>query len=266
MTANDVDLNAWLQGLGFHPANTEVKQLGHEAARRLVAELGVTLHQILPPGKDKSIAFTALEDVVMRANRALATNGGPNEHVTANQLNLVLDRLTTELPEDPRIGEYKDAQLTLEDAADTARTRTEEAAAEPVVLGGEPDYPDMNQVRFTNRGTSTAIEGVLSYRPGNEYFQLGVVCTDPIQLAEVVDMQEFNGFYLSFDSKDEAEEFAACVLTASNAVFNDIRAAHAATDSCRAELSATEEFRAALKDAELTAEASQTGILRRTGL
>lgn len=210
MTAYEVDLPAWLKGLGFHPADTEVKQLGHEAARRLVAELGVTLWQMLPPGKDKSILFTLLEDVTMRANRALAVNGGPKPEVTAEHLHLVLDRLTTELPEDDRITEYKAEQI--------ARAKTEEAAAEPVTVDGEPDYLDMNEVRVTGPAYD-AIEGVLHWRPGNGYFQFGVVCTDPAQVAEAVDLEDFNGFHLSFDSRDAAESFAAAVLTASNETF-----------------------------------------------
>lgn len=73
----DVDLDQWLDGIGFKPADTRAKQVGHQAAREYVAGLGAVLHEILPPGRDKSLVFTLLEDVLMRANRALALGGGP---------------------------------------------------------------------------------------------------------------------------------------------------------------------------------------------
>lgn len=111
----DIDLNDWLNGVGFHPANTELKQLGHEVTRKLVAELGVQLHYILPAGRDKSLTFTALEDVLMRANRALAIQGGPDpERVTAGSLRGILEAGTlgdAALPEDPRIDQYKAEQI-----------------------------------------------------------------------------------------------------------------------------------------------------------
>lgn len=111
----DIDLAEWLDGVGFHPADTELKQLGHETVRRLIAELGVRLHYILPPGRDKSLVFKLLEDALMRANRALAICGGPDpERVTAGSLRVLIDGGTlgdAVLPEDPRIGEYKAEQL-----------------------------------------------------------------------------------------------------------------------------------------------------------
>lgn len=73
----DVDLNDWLDGIGFKPADTVAKQVGHAAVREFVANIGVVLHEMLPPGRDKTIAFTLLEDVLLRANRALALGGGP---------------------------------------------------------------------------------------------------------------------------------------------------------------------------------------------
>jgi hypothetical protein len=76
-TPRDVDLEDWLDGIGFHPANTKAKQVGHQAAREYVANMGAILHEVLPPGRDKTIVFKLLEDVLMRASRALAIGGGP---------------------------------------------------------------------------------------------------------------------------------------------------------------------------------------------
>lgn len=104
----DVDLDQWLDGIAFHPANSARKQLGHEAARQLVADLGRMLHGLLPAGRDKSLAFTALEDVLMRANRALALGDGPRDDLDDS----TLERLASHGPleEDPRVTAYKAEQ------------------------------------------------------------------------------------------------------------------------------------------------------------
>jgi hypothetical protein len=109
----DVDLNEWLDGIGFKPANTEAKQLGHELARAMVANVGSALHEVLPAGRDKSLVFTALEDVLMRANRALALGGGPvrQDEKAVASMRRALAVSPTRLPEDPRIGEYKADQI-----------------------------------------------------------------------------------------------------------------------------------------------------------
>lgn len=111
----DVDLDAWRNGMGFHPANTITKQLGHESTRRIVGVLGEYMHNVLPAGRDKAMVFTLLEDVLMRANRALAVGGGPREDISEDDLRqglAHLDQLGVGLvPEDPRIKLYKAAQL-----------------------------------------------------------------------------------------------------------------------------------------------------------
>lgn len=105
----DIDLGEWLNGVGFHPANTSLKQLGHEAVRQQIARLGTTLHAVLPPGRDKSLVFTLLEDVLMRANRALAIGGGPNPDLVSEQaLNTLIEN--GPLAADPRIESYKAEQ------------------------------------------------------------------------------------------------------------------------------------------------------------
>jgi hypothetical protein len=110
----DVDLAEWLNAAAFHPADTQLKQLGHEAARRLIGELGQTLWQLLPPSREKSIVFTHLEQARHYANQALAVHGGPGEHVTVADIESIFARTErVELPADPRVDieAYKASQL-----------------------------------------------------------------------------------------------------------------------------------------------------------
>lgn len=105
----DIDVDQWLDGIGFHPANSEAKQLAHQAARNLIAQLGLSLYQLLPAGRDKSLAFTHLEDVLMRANRALAVAGGPKDGAVTDDLRRVAN--ASYAPSDARIEQYKAEQL-----------------------------------------------------------------------------------------------------------------------------------------------------------
>lgn len=104
-------------GLGFHPANTKRIQLAHEAARLLAALMGTHLVHLLPQGREKSLAKTALEDVMMRSNRAIALGKGPHPLVDddllaemVGDLKSILRDLGADLPEDPRIEAYKAEQ------------------------------------------------------------------------------------------------------------------------------------------------------------
>lgn len=110
----DVDLEDWLDGIGFHPANTKAKQVGHQAAREFVANLGVMLHELLPAGRDKAMTFTALEDVLMRANRALALGGGP-----ADQSDEFIAVLAAQVAASP-IGLPRDHRYEAEQRGDAA--------------------------------------------------------------------------------------------------------------------------------------------------
>jgi hypothetical protein len=113
----DIDLVVWLDGVGFHPADTELKQRGHEAAQLLVALLATHLHQLLPPGRDKSLVYTHLEDVLVRSNRSLALGDGPKQGVTVEGLapviadaKALLAEFQAVVPYDPRITEYEEGQ------------------------------------------------------------------------------------------------------------------------------------------------------------
>lgn len=82
-TPRDVDLEVWLDGVGYHAPDSRAKLLGHQVTREYVASLGTMLHEVLPAGRDKAMVFSALEDVLMRANRALALGGGPADQSVA---------------------------------------------------------------------------------------------------------------------------------------------------------------------------------------
>ncbi len=45
----------------------------HEEVNALTTELAHKLDELLPDGREKSLAITALEEVKMRANQAIAT-------------------------------------------------------------------------------------------------------------------------------------------------------------------------------------------------
>ncbi len=107
--ARDVDLGEWLDGIGFKPANTELKQQGHEAVRQVVANLGAVLHPLIPAGRDKSVAYKLIEDVLMRLNRALAIGGGPVQFPGVERY--LEDLLNSgPLEPDPRVDAYKREQ------------------------------------------------------------------------------------------------------------------------------------------------------------
>ena len=56
----------------FHPATTPEKQNAHGSARLGCLELAAHLNELLPEGREKSLAITRLEEVMFWANAALA--------------------------------------------------------------------------------------------------------------------------------------------------------------------------------------------------
>jgi hypothetical protein len=72
--------------LGFHPADTDLKRAGHETVRKLMIELGSAVASILPPGREKLLFATSLQEATMWANAALALNGGPREPLNEQDL------------------------------------------------------------------------------------------------------------------------------------------------------------------------------------
>lgn len=117
----DVDLGGWLNQLAFHPANTKAKQLGHEYVRSVMAGVGAALHDVLPPGADKSVVYRLLGEVVMYANRALAVGGGPMNadettlhtlRAAVDQANVLFETISEDFRQDSRVQrEYKAEQV-----------------------------------------------------------------------------------------------------------------------------------------------------------
>lgn len=59
----------------FHPASTEEKQDAHSSVRQACKRLADELNERLPEGREKSLAITHLEEVMLWANASIARNG-----------------------------------------------------------------------------------------------------------------------------------------------------------------------------------------------
>ncbi|WP_301119605.1 Acb2/Tad1 domain-containing protein [Mycolicibacterium fortuitum] len=56
----------------FHPATTEEKRAEHGSVRSACKELAHKLDRDLPPGREKALAVTKLEETMFWANAAIA--------------------------------------------------------------------------------------------------------------------------------------------------------------------------------------------------
>jgi hypothetical protein len=56
----------------FHPAMNDEKRLAHEAVRDNCKSLAEFLNDLLPEGREKALAITHLEEVMMWSNASLA--------------------------------------------------------------------------------------------------------------------------------------------------------------------------------------------------
>ncbi len=148
-TPRDVDLEAWKNEAAFHPADTRLKQLGHELARKAVVALGELLHWLLPPGRAKALAYTHLELVRLYANMALASGKGPqllygDAAYTEDAVEIALRNYRdVDLPEDPRIAQYKENQLApgLDAALEKAHADGSIFSERPTLPGADADAP-----------------------------------------------------------------------------------------------------------------------------
>lgn len=59
----------------FHPANTEEKRNEHTSVRQHCLDLALWINDKMPEGREKSLAITHLEEVMMWANAGIARNG-----------------------------------------------------------------------------------------------------------------------------------------------------------------------------------------------
>jgi hypothetical protein len=170
--AFDVDLDAWKNRSAFHPANTRLKQLGHELARKAVVALGELLHWLLPAGPEKSIAFQRLDEVRLYANMALAVNGGPailyeDETYTEDAVTQALRQFAdVQLVSDPRIKEYEAEQRG--EAAD--RSGAELREARPTLPGADPDAPRQGMTGVAvQEASNAAIPGEKPTSPADQF-------------------------------------------------------------------------------------------------
>lgn len=62
----------------YHPPRDEVAKVNHEQVSVLTFELACALCILCPPGRNLSLALTALEDVRARANAAIAVDDPRN--------------------------------------------------------------------------------------------------------------------------------------------------------------------------------------------
>lgn len=63
----------------FHPATTTERQTDHETVRQLCLDLALAFGRRLPPGREKSLVMTHLEEVMFWANAAIARQPEPVE-------------------------------------------------------------------------------------------------------------------------------------------------------------------------------------------
>lgn len=59
----------------FHPATSAEKRNEHTSVRQSCRELADHLDDALPEGREKSLAITKLEEVMLWANAAIARSG-----------------------------------------------------------------------------------------------------------------------------------------------------------------------------------------------
>lgn len=225
--ARDVNLAEWLDGIGFHPANSERKQLGHEAARQLIADLGRMLHGLLPAGRDKSLVFTALEDALMRSNRALALSGGPRDDLDDDTLR----RLAAHGPleADPRIEAYKAEQrgevITEARPIEVEHTHVTEDYSPPFLLDeGTPEDPEPSDTLRTevevqdDPGIVLQVAGT-HYAEGGGYVDVAVVAKDPELAQECAEdarrgKMPFDGFHRVMHKEEDVTRALQAIFDA----------------------------------------------------
>jgi hypothetical protein len=72
MTARDRERLEVDHRFAFHRASTEEKQAAHGTVRQITGDAARQLVEVLPDGREKSLALTKLEEAMFWANAALA--------------------------------------------------------------------------------------------------------------------------------------------------------------------------------------------------
>lgn len=59
----------------FHPATDDVTREAHQAIRSIMLSTAMLVEDVCPPGREKSLAVTKLEEAMMWANASIARSG-----------------------------------------------------------------------------------------------------------------------------------------------------------------------------------------------
>jgi hypothetical protein len=63
----------------FHPADADNTQAAHAEVRNICLDAAESINDLLPDGREKSLAITHLEEAMMWANAGIARADGPKE-------------------------------------------------------------------------------------------------------------------------------------------------------------------------------------------
>lgn len=56
----------------YHPANTEERRQTHETVRMIMLQTAKAVDELVPPGRERSLAVTKLEEAMFWANAGIA--------------------------------------------------------------------------------------------------------------------------------------------------------------------------------------------------
>ena len=71
-----MDLTELHNRFSYHPPQDEETKDAHEGIREWCTDTSTFLNEMLPEGREKSLAMTHLEEVMFWSNAAIARNGG----------------------------------------------------------------------------------------------------------------------------------------------------------------------------------------------
>lgn len=68
----------------YHQPKDDATRAAHELVRELTGNLAATLNEVLPEGREKSLALTHVDYAQWAANAAIARGGGPRTMEVTN--------------------------------------------------------------------------------------------------------------------------------------------------------------------------------------